>query len=266
MRDLLEELEQGGAPEDPIARARAAQRPSFPKRFYKEVRVGASSRSDESATAGFSILLDGRPVRTPARAVLQVPSQALAEAMAEEWAAQKEQIDLATMPLTRLVNVALDRVQPEAATVRDEVVRYAGTDMLFYRAESPQGLVDRQAHYWDTVLDWMRDQYGTRFYMAEGVMHVAQPEDSLAAVRDLVPEIALPLSAIHSMTTLTGSALLALAVAQGRLNADEAWAAAHVDEDWNREQWGEDELATTRREARRVEMDAAVRLLALLRS
>ncbi|MGQ3674652.1 ATP12 family chaperone protein [Xanthobacter sp. TB0139] len=262
MRDLLEELEQGGSPEDPIARARAAQRPSLPKRFYKAVSVGQPDEAGASA-AGYSILLDGRPVRTPARAVLQVPTRALAEAMAEEWAAQKEQIDPSTMPLTRLVNVALDRVGPEAGAVRDEVVRYAGTDMLFYRTDSPQALVERQASHWDAVLDWLREQHGARFFLAEGVMHVAQPEDALEVVRGLVPEAALPLAAIHSMTTLTGSALIALAVAQGRLNADEAWAAAHVDEDWNREQWGEDELASARREARRVEMDAAVRLLAL---
>lgn len=256
MRDLIEGLDDG-TPDDPLARARAAQRVPLPKRFYKEVSVGEGE-------GGFTILLDGRPVRTPARGLLAVPTRALAEAMAAEWMAQETEINPFLMPLTRLVNVALDRVAPEAEAVREEVVRYAGSDMLFYRADGPQGLVGRQAARWDPVLDWLRDAHDARFFLTEGVRHVTQPDVALARVRALVPENPLALAAVHSMTTLTGSALLALAVSGGVLDADAAWTAAHVDEDWNRDQWGEDEMATARRVARRTEMDAAAQLLALV--
>lgn len=257
MRDLLEGLEDNVPGDDPVARARAAQRTPLPKRFYTEVSVG---ETDD----GFTILLDGRPVRTPARGLLRAPTRALAEAMAAEWAAQETEINPFLMPLTRLVNVALDRVGPEAEAVRDEVVRYAGTDMLFYRADGPQKLVDRQAQHWDPVLDWMNTAHDARFFLSEGIQHVTQPPDALARVAALVPLDPLRLSAIHSMTTLTGSTLLALAVAEGVIDADAAWAAAHVDEDFNRDQWGEDEIAAHRRAARRIEMDAAARLLSLL--
>ena len=256
MRDLLNEVEQG--PDDAVARARAAQRTALPKRFYTDVSVG-------EAEGGFTVLLDGRPIRTPARGLLLAPTRALAEAMVKEWAAQGAEIDPFSMPLTRLVNVALDRVAREAEAVRADVVNYAGTDMLLYRAEGPKGLTDRQQQHWDGVLRWLDEAHGARFYLAEGVLHVAQPEEALAAVRALVPEAPLELAAVHSMTTLTGSALLALAVHAGQLDAEAAWAAAHVDEDWNISQWGEDEMAMARRAARRIEMDAAVGLLALLR-
>ncbi|MFG1394905.1 ATP12 family chaperone protein [Xanthobacter agilis] len=257
MRELLTDLEAGGAePADPVARAQAALRPARPKRFYKDVTVGA-------AEGGFTLLLDGRPVRTPARNLLLVPTRALAEALAKEWDAQAREIDPLSMPLTRLANVAIDRVAPEADAVRDEVVRYAGTDMLFYRAEGPTALVERQARHWDPVLDWARETHGAPFFLSEGVCHVTQPGDSLARVAALLPGAALPLAAVHVMTTLTGSALVALAVAEGVIDADTAWQAAHVDEDWNRELWGEDEAATARRAARRVEMDAAVTALRL---
>jgi len=258
MRDLMSDLEAGGDPPgDPMARAQAAQRPPRPKRFYAAAAVG-------EADGGFSVLLDGRPVRTPARGLLKAPTRPLAEALVAEWAAQGQEIDPFTMPLTRLVNVALDRVAPEAQAVADEVASYAGTDLLFYRADGPDALIARQAQHWDPVLDWMHDTHGARFFLSEGIRHVAQPAEALERVRALVPMDPLPLSAVHLMTTLTGSALLALAVAHGRLDADAAWAAAHVDEDWNRDQWGEDEIAAARRAARRIDMDAAVALLRLI--
>lgn len=255
MRDFLGDFDAAEAA-NPMARAQAAQRPPRPKRFYSEVGVGEGE-------GGFTVLLDGRPVRTPARGLLRVPTRALAEAMAQEWEAQEKEIDPLSMPLTRLVNVALDRVAPEVAAVRDEVMSYAGSDMLFYRADGPNALVERQALYWDPVLAWAREAHGAAFYLSEGVRHVAQPEESLSRIGALVPEAALPLAAVHVMTTLTGSALIALAVAEGVLDPDSAWRAAHVDEDWNRELWGEDEMSAARREARRLEMDAAVKLLRL---
>lgn len=265
MRELLTDLDGGGEADpkspdpsspDPVTRAQAAQRPQRPKRFYAAVSVGETE-------GGFTVLLDGRPVRTPARGLLKVPTRALAEALAREWDAQATEIDPLSMPLTRLVNVALDRVAAEPAAVREEVVRYAGTDMLFYRAEGPAGLVERQARHWDPVLAWAREAHRAPFFLAEGVCHVAQPEAALARIGALVPEAPLPLAAVHVMTTLTGSALLALAVAQGAIDADAAWQAAHVDEDWNRDLWGEDEIAAARRAARRLEMDAAVAVLSL---
>lgn len=261
MRDFLEGIDQpDGTATDPVERARAAQQAPRIKRFYQDVAAGPAP----DGQGGFAVLLDGRPVRTPARGLLRAPTLALAEAMAAEWAAQEKDIDPFSMPLTRLVNVGLDRVAPEAAAVREEIVRYAGTDLLFYRADGPDALVRRQAQHWDAILDAFDRAHGARFYLSEGIRHVTQPAEALDKVAGLVPADPLALAAAHSMTTLTGSALIALAVVLGHLDADAAWAAAHVDEDWNRDQWGEDEIAAARRAARRVEMDAAARLLALL--
>ncbi len=257
MRDILTDLE--GTPADPTETIRQAGRRTLPKRFYTEV----STRQGEE---GFEILLDGRPVRTPAKAKLAVPQAALAEALAAEWAAQGTEIDPSTMPLTRLVNVALDGVANERAAVAEEIVRYMGTDLLLYRAEGPDSLVARQAAQWDPVLDWLHQSHGARFFLAEGIRHVAQPQDMLDRAAALVPvDDVLALTALSSITALTGSAFLAVAVAQGAIDAETAWAAAHVDEDWNIERWGEDSAATHRRLARKAEMLAAVRLLELSR-
>lgn len=258
MRDILTDLE--GTPADPTETIRQAGRRTLPKRFYQEVttRPGAD---------GFEILLDGRPVRTPAKAKLAVPHLPLAEALAEEWAAQGPEIDPSTMPLTRLVNVALDGVARERSAVAEEIVRYMGTDLLLYRAEGPDSLVARQAAQWDPVLEWLHQSYGARFFLAEGIRHVAQPQDMLDRAAALVPvDDVLVLTALSSLTALTGSAFLAVAVAQGAIDAEAAWAAAHVDEDWNIERWGEDSAATDRRRARKAEMLAAVRLLELSRN
>ncbi len=254
MRDLFEDIEDA---QDPMTAARAGQRRALPKRFYKEVSVG------EGEGGAFQVLLDGRPVRTPARALLAVPVRALAEALAEEWRAQDTLIDPTAMPLTRLVNVALDGVSRDPDASLDEVVKYAGTDLICYRAEGPDRLVARQGEHWDPVLDWYRREHGARFMLSAGIRHVAQPAEALARIADLVPRDPLRLTAVASMTTLMGSALLALAVAHGRLSADAAWAAAHVDEDWNIAQWGEDEEARARRAGRSVEMQAAAQLLQL---
>ncbi|TCT00948.1 ATP12 family chaperone protein [Aquabacter spiritensis] len=255
MRDLIGDVPMG---RDPVDAARAGQRPPLPKRFYSAVTV------DRDAGGAYRILLDGRPVRTPARAVLAVPDLRLAEALAAEWAAQDTEIDPFRMPLTRLVNVALDGVarDPEAAIA--EILQYAGTDLLCYRAEAPEALVARQGALWDPVLDWYAAAHGARFMLSAGIRHVAQPPRALERVAALIPREALRLTAVLSLTGLMGSALLALALAQGRLGAAEAWAAAHVDEDWNRAQWGEDDLASQRRAAREVEMQAAATLLRLL--
>jgi chaperone required for assembly of F1-ATPase len=213
----------------------------------------------------FHVLLDGKPVRTPAKALLEVPTRALAEAIAGEWEVQREHIDPATMPLTRLANSAIDGVRVHPAEVRAEIAKYAGSDLLCYRASEPELLVRRQAELWDPVLAWGRDTLGASFEVAEGIMPVVQPEAAISAVAGALEGFdTFGLAALHVMTTLTGSALLALAHARGHLTAEAVWAAAHVDEDWQIGRWGEDAEAAARRRRRWSEMQAASRLLALL--
>jgi len=242
---------------DPVDAARRAMRPPLPRRFYRQAGV-------EEAEDGFRVVLDGRPVRTPARRFLAVPSRALADALAGEWNAQGESVDPATMPLTRLINSIVDGVAHAPDPVAAGIEKYLSSDLLFYRAEGPQGLLERQAAHWDPVLAWARKALGARFVLAQGVMPMAQPAAALAAARAAIPGDPWRLGAIHVITTLTGSALIALAILHGRLTADAAWDAAYVDEDWNMEQWGRDEIALKRRVARRAEMEAAATLLASL--
>jgi chaperone required for assembly of F1-ATPase len=241
---------------DPVKAARDPARP-LPKRFYKEAAVG-------EVEGGFSILLDGRPVNTPARRRVIVPSRKLAEAMAGEWAAQGEAIDPATMPLTKLVNTALDGVAQQMADVEAELVRYAASDMICYRAGEPESLAAAQRAAWDPLLAFARERLGARLSLAEGVMFVTQPEESIAAlagaVHGYIGEGAgapLRLTALHVMTTLTGSLILALAKALNRIDLAQAWAAAHIDEDFQMRAWGEDAEALARRESRLREMTAA---------
>lgn len=257
MRDIFEDIFTN-QPLDPTEAARRAVRPNLRKRFYTQATVGLGQAE------GFPVLLDGRPVRTPARRNLATPTPGLAEALVAEWQAQEPMVDPARMPLTRLANTIIDGVAAAQPAVADEIGKYLGIDLLLYRAGEPQGLMERQARHWDPVLDWMQDATGVRFVLAEGVMHVAQPEAAVAAARALLPHNdAWRLGAMHAVTTLTGSALLALALAHGRLSADQAWAAAHVDEDWNLAQWGEDTLAMQRRSFREAEMRAAAQVLEL---
>jgi chaperone required for assembly of F1-ATPase len=166
------------------------------------------------------------------------------------------------MPMTRIVNAAIDRVSGEMEAVRAEIVRYAGTDLVCYRGEGPQSLIDAESAAWSPLLAWARDTLGARFVLAEGVMAISQPPEALAAVaRVLEPLEALPLAAVHVVTTLTGSAVIALAVLTGRLSPEEAWTAAHASEDWQMAQWGRDEMALARRDARWNEMAAAGKIL-----
>lgn len=244
---------------NPMEAARRGARPARIKRFYKQASAGERE-------GGFAILLDGKPARTPAKHPLALPSRALAEAVASEWAGQGEHIDPATMPLTRLAHAAIDGVAGGAEAVAAEIVSYAGSDLLLYRATEPEDLVAAQAKHWDPVLAWAGEVLGARFTLAEGVKHVAQPEAAIHAIRAEIARYESPfkLAALMSLTNISGSALLALALARGRLSADAAWAAAHVDEDWNVQRWGEDAEAMARRVARRLEFEAAARMLALL--
>ena len=230
----------------------------LPRRFYSETRC--EQRGEE-----FEVLLDGRTIKTPKKIALTLPTRALAEAITDEWAQQGEMIDPDTMPLTRIANVAIDGVTGREAEVRAELLKYAASDLLCYRAECPQPLVERQAKAWDPVLDWAHKALGARFILAEGVMPVPQPAQAVNAVAAKLEGLdAFSLASLHVMTTLMGSALLALAHAHGRLTADQAWAAAQVDEDWQIEQWGQDAEAAARRQRRWEEMFAASRLLQLI--
>jgi chaperone required for assembly of F1-ATPase len=252
MRDLLENMPAG----NPIEAARRGARPVLRRRFY-------DNASTVGVAEGFAIELDGKGVRTPASRVLAAPTPALAQAIAAEWDAQRDVIDPAKMPLTRLANSIIDGVGDNAAAVAAEIARYLGSDLVYYRAGSPQGLVERQARHWDPIITWARDALGARFSLAEGVVHVAQPEKALAAATAAIPADPWRLGAVSTVTTLTGSALIALALLRGALTVDAAWQAAHVDEDWNMEQWGQDELALERRAFRFTEFQAAATVLSL---
>lgn len=255
MRNLLNELEQG---DGPMQRAQKAMRPVLPKRFFKEART-------VERDGAFALELDGKPARTPARNVLAAPGRAIGEMLAAEWNSLGETIDPAKMPLTRLLNVAIDRVSVEGDAVAADVANYANSDLVCYRADTPEGLAAMQAAAWDPVLDWARDELGARFVVSAGVMHVEQPSSSVTAVRTEVDRVPRPfgLAALATVTALTGSALIALMLARGAISADAAWTAGHVDEDWNIAQWREDEEAMQRRAARRAEFDAAAKVLEL---
>jgi chaperone required for assembly of F1-ATPase len=248
MREILQDLFKN-EPLDPTEAARRSLRPKLRNRFYERAHVAEA--------APFSILLDGRGVKTPAGRALLGPTHAAGAAIAREWRAQGERIDPATMPLTRLANTILDGVAVTPAPVAEDIAKFLGSDLLCYRAETPEGLVARQAQHWDPVLGWARDTLGARFMLGQGVMFVTQPGGALAAARTAIPTDPWRLGAVHAITTLTGSALLALAVSSGALDIEAAWTAAHVDEDWNMDQWGRDEMALARFAARHAEMQAA---------
>jgi len=253
MRDLFEDIFVN-QPLDPTEAARRAVRPQLRKRFYTHAGV-------EEGDGTFNVVLDGRPVMTPARRPLTAPTRALADMLAAEWEAQRDVIDPAKMPLTRLANSIIDGVVDSIPAVAAEVEKYLGSDLLFYRAAGPDGLVARQAAAWDPVLAWAREALGARFVLTQGMAFVAQPAPAIAAASAAIPREPWRLGALHSVTTLTGSALIALALAAGALSVDQAWAAAHVDADWNMDFWGRDELALERHAARFAEMQAAATVL-----
>jgi chaperone required for assembly of F1-ATPase len=256
MREIFTEIFEN-QPLDPTEAARQTLRPRLRKRFYKQANVG-------DAQDGAGISLDGRPVLTPRRRAFVAPTQAMAAAIAAEWNAQAEFIDPQQMPLTRLANAAIDAVAENPQSVADEIAKYLGSDLLFYRAESPRELIDKQSRAWDPVLSWAREAFDARFVLAQGVVHLPQPPEAIAAMQKSIPRESWRLAAVSSITTLTGSGLLALAIAHDAIDTDSAWAAAHVDEDWQMAQWGRDELALERRAYREAEFRAAVSVLRLV--
>jgi chaperone required for assembly of F1-ATPase len=230
------------------------------KRFYKETAV-------DLGDGGHRILLDGRPMRTPAKAVLVVPTRALAEAIAAEWGAvpDKADINVSHLPLTRLAATGLDRVTSQRARVIEDTAKYAGSDMLCYRASEPETLVKRQQAIWQPLLDWADERYGARLVIVEGLAFVEQPADAVARLGEAVATHSdLGLSALYNLTHISGSLIVALAVAEGHLAAADAFAAAQLDELYQIERWGEDPIVTKRHEGIRHDIEAGARFLALL--
>jgi chaperone required for assembly of F1-ATPase len=254
MRELFDEA-YGKSPLDPEEAVRRTSRAPRRKRVYTSAGV-------VEAPDGFQITLDGKPIRTPSGRTVTVPTREIAAAIAAEWEAQGEFIDPLTMPLTRFANSVVEAVVDRVDAVIEDAAKYFQSDLLFYRAGHPDALIAREAKHWDPVLFWAADTLGAHFILTEGIMHVRQPDAAVAAARAALPGDPWSIAAFHVITTLTGSALLALALLKGVLDADAVWAAAHVDEDWNREQWGVDEEVAARRAARLIDFQAAARILA----
>ena len=227
------------------------------RRFYKSATVAGSGP--------FTVLLDERKLKTPLKNILTLPWRRLANEIAREWQRQGDKIDPATMPATRLANTAIDRVKGRERDIIEEIVGFANSDAVCYRTASPAELHVRQREQWEPVLEWAADRLRSKFVAVEGVIHADQPSDALDAIRHhLLPMDPYRLCAVHNLTTLTGSALLALAAVSKRLTPEEAWRAAHVDEDWQIEHWGRDSEAEDRSRRRRREFDETLAYLDLL--
>ena len=256
MREFLDDAHQHR--DDGYGRAQATEKRVMPKRFYKEARVKA-------VEGGFAVALDGRIPKTPGMKQVIVPRQSIALALAEEWDVQVEFVDAQTMPLTRLVNSAVEAGEESLPALRVEIMKYVANDLLLYRADAPAALVKWQEEFWDDALVKLARQFGVAFQPTIGIVHQAQPEATLARLAAaLEPEALLPLTALNAITSITGSGLLAIAHRRGLIDAERVWAAAHVDEDFNISMWGAVEEITERRAKRHKEFDAALRLLALL--
>lgn len=230
------------------------------KRFYKDTGVDAGE-------GGFRVLLDGRPMRTPAKAILVVPTRALAEAIVGEWAAvpEKAEINAAQLPLTRLAATGIDRVVARRDDVIADTAKYAGSDLLCYRATAPDSLVALQQELWQPLLDWAAERHGARLVTAEGIGFVDQPEEAKARLQAAVSAHGdLALSALYNLTHTAGSVVIALAVSEGRLDAGAAFAAAQMDELYQVDRWGDDPLAEKHREGVRRDIEACARFLSLL--
>jgi chaperone required for assembly of F1-ATPase len=224
------------------------------RRFYKDVTV----------TDDPGIALDGRPVMTPMKAPLQLPTRQSAEAVAAEWAEQGEHINPATMILTKLANTAIDRVAEHRAAIEREILDYANSDLVCYRADRPPQLVERHVSFWNPIVDWARTELDAPFEVTDGILHRPQPEAAIAAFGVAIDGLTdFELAAFHSIMTLTGSALIAMMLARQALTPEAAWTAAHVDEDYQIEHWGQDDEARARREGRHAEFLACCRFLEL---
>jgi chaperone required for assembly of F1-ATPase len=256
MRELFEEA-SAASPLEPEESVRRASRTPRRKRFYSKTSV-------LETPGGFAVTLDDKPIRSPSGRQVLVPVREIAGAIAAEWDGQKEFLDPLTMPMTRFANSVVDGVTDRVEAVREDVAKYFQSDLLFYRAGHPEALVAREAAHWDPLLFWAADALGAHFILAEGIVHVRQPDTAIAAARGALPGDAWSIAALHVITTLTGSALLALALLRGAVDQDQVWAAAHVDEDWNAEKWGQDEEVAAKRAAKLVDFRAAANILKAL--
>lgn len=256
MRELFEEA-SAKSPLDPEEAVRRTMRVPRRKRFYTHAGV-------VEVAGGFALVLDDKPIRTPSGRQVVVPVREIADVIVAEWEAQQEFIDPLTMPFTRFANSVADAVADRVDDVREDMAKYFQSDLLFYRASHPEALVEREARHWDPVLFWAADTFGAHFVLAEGIIHISQPDAAIAAARAALPRDPWSVVALHVVTTLTGSALLALALMRGVLDPDQVWAAAHVDEDWNIEKWGVDEEVAARRAARLIDFKAAAHILKAL--
>ncbi|MGA9795186.1 MAG: ATP12 family protein [Rhizomicrobium sp.] len=229
------------------------------KRFYKAVSVAPGD-------GGFAVHLDGKPLKTPARAPFALPNVALAEAIAEEWREQGEEIDMASMPMTRLAFAAVDSVPQQRAAMIEHLLGFGRSDLLSYRAEFPDALIARQAASWDPLLAWLAQTHGARLAITAGIQHVGQSDEAMAALQRALTSLGdYELAALHAATTITGSLTIALALIAGRITADEAFHAAHVDEHFQAEKWGRDEPAEARRAGLRAELQSVERFLKAIR-
>jgi chaperone required for assembly of F1-ATPase len=259
MRDLLNDLTEGLSHPDPIRRAQIQMKKPLPKRFYTDVSV-------TEGEGGFVVTLDGKAVRTPARNPLAAPTRKLAELMAAEWQAQAEVIDPATMPVTKLVNTAIDGVATDTQAVFEDILRFAGTDLLCYRAESPEGWSSGRRSAGTLCSTGHRTRLARASFSPKASSISSSrraPSRRFSALRK--HDNATSLAVLHTITTLTGSALLALAFAEGELDEDEVWSLAHLDEDWTNEHWGSDEEAEERRVLRFADFNAATRAFLALK-
>lgn len=226
------------------------------KRFWKEAHA-----------EGGEVLLDGRPVRTPKRNALALPTPALAEAVAAEWNAVSEELDPRALPMTGLANAAIDIVEPDRLAFGEALARYGESDLLAYRADSPPELVARQAAEWNPLLVWVQRRYDVHVELVAGVMHRPQPVGTVARLRDATVALdAFQLAALSPLVTIGGSLIAGLALTERAFDPGRLWAAVNLDELWQEELWGADLLAEQAREARRRDWDAAVRFLELLRA
>lgn len=225
------------------------------KRFYRNASVGEGGR----------ILLDGRPVKTPGRRDLAAPAAALAEAIADEWNAQEDIVNPPAMPLTGLANAAIDRIAPDPAAFARGLAAYGESDLLCYRVDGPAPLAARQAELWDPILAWAQQRYDVVFELALGIIHMPQPAETLARLAAAVAaRDPFRLAGLSPLVTVSGSLAVALALAEGAISLDQAWAAATLDERWQAEQWGGDAEAAATLATHRRDFAAAARFLALL--
>lgn len=228
------------------------------KRFW-------ASAAATARDGGWAIELDGKPVRTPAREPLVLPSQALADAIAAEWVAVGERVDPRAMPFTGIANAAIDRVAPDRVQFAAGLARYGEGDLACYRAEGPRELVARQAEQWDALLAWARRRFDVDFRTTSGILHVAQPRATVDRLAHAVAALdAFRLAALSPLVTIGGSLVAALAVAEGAIGVEAAWLAVSIDERWQLEQWGSDAEAEVALDNRRADFFAAARFLELL--